>query len=50
MEEGRVLLMKSVSDNGRSSIIISLEDGMSRPNQDIIYGPNYNSPTMTYLE
>jgi hypothetical protein len=42
--------MESVSEGGRSWVLISLEGGVSSPNPDATEGRKHNSATVPYLE
>jgi hypothetical protein len=42
--------MESVSEGGRSWVLISLEGGVSSPNLDATEGCKHNSATVSHLE
>jgi hypothetical protein len=50
VEESRVLVIDSVSEGGRSWVIISLEEGKSSPNLDATEGHKHTLATVSYLE
>jgi hypothetical protein len=49
-EESPVLAMESLTEGGRSWVLISLEDGVFSPNPNAIKRYIYNSPRVHYLE
>jgi hypothetical protein len=49
-EERRVLSMESVSEGGRSWVLISFEGWVSSSNPDAKDGCKYKSVTVSYLE
>jgi hypothetical protein len=49
-EEGRILVMESVLQRGKSVVLISLEADLSGPNPDVIEACKHNSAIVTFLE